>query len=118
MFPNIGHVASGDGVGNALHSGKQDLGPGRITEASACSSAQVGLSTKRDVRLDQPKVQGQQEYGVNFDEIFSPVVKMTTLCFMVVVVAADKLELILLDVKTVFFHGDLPYLHGTSSLST
>ena len=46
----------------------------------------------------------QQEYGVNFDEIFSPVVKMTTLCFMLDVVATENLELIQLDVKTIFLH--------------
>ena len=49
----------------------------------------------------------RQEYGVDFDEIFSPVVKMTTLRFMLGVVAADNLELIQLDVKTTFLHGDL-----------
>ena len=49
----------------------------------------------------------RQEYGVDFDEIFSPVVKMTTLFFMLGVVAADNLELIQLDVKTAFLHGDL-----------
>mgnify|MGYP006889232482 CR=1 FL=1 len=33
----------------ALHSGKQDLGLGRTTEDSTCSSMKMGLSTKRDV---------------------------------------------------------------------
>ena len=49
----------------------------------------------------------RQEYDVDFDEIFSPVVKMTTLHCMLGVVAADNLELIKLDVKTTFLHGDL-----------
>ena len=49
----------------------------------------------------------RQEYGVDFDEIFSPVVKMNTLCFMLGVVATENLELIQLDVKTAFLHGDL-----------
>ena len=49
----------------------------------------------------------RQEYGVNFDEIVSPVLKMTTLRFMLSVVATDNLELIQLDVKTTFLHGDL-----------
>ena len=49
----------------------------------------------------------RQEYGVDFDEIFSPVVKMTTLHFMLGVVAADNLELIQLDVKTAFLHRGL-----------
>ena len=61
----------------------------------------MGLQIEGDVRIDHPKVQGRlvakgfrQEYGVDFDEIFSPVVKMTTLHFMLGVVAADNLELI------------------------
>ena len=49
----------------------------------------------------------RQEYGVDFDEIFLPVVKMTTLRFMLGVVVADNLELIQLDVKMAFLHGDL-----------
>jgi ATP-binding cassette subfamily B (MDR/TAP) protein 1 len=40
-------------------------------------------------------------------EIFSPVVKMTTLCFLLGVVALENLELLQLDVKTTFLHGDL-----------
>ena len=34
-------------------------------------------------------------------------VKMTTLCFMLGVVATENLELIQLDVKTTFLHDDL-----------
>ena len=49
----------------------------------------------------------RQESGVNFDEIFSPMVKMRTLRFMLNIVAADNLELIHLDVKTTFLHGNL-----------
>ena len=49
----------------------------------------------------------RQEYSVDFEEIFSPVVKMTTIYFMLGVVAADNFELIQLDVKTAFLHGDL-----------
>mgnify|MGYP000055281352 CR=1 FL=1 len=49
----------------------------------------------------------RQEYSVDFDKIFSPVVKMTTLRFMLGIMATDNLELIQLDVKTAFLHGDL-----------
>jgi hypothetical protein len=49
----------------------------------------------------------RQEYGVDFNEVFSPVVMMTTLRFLLGVVALEDLELLQLDVKTTFLHDDL-----------
>ena len=49
----------------------------------------------------------KQEYGIDFEEIFSPVVKMTTLRMMLGLVAKENLELVQLDDKTAFLHGDL-----------
>ena len=48
----------------------------------------------------------QHECGVNFDDAFSLVVKITTFHFLLEVVAAKNLELLQLDVKTAFLHGD------------
>jgi len=49
----------------------------------------------------------QQKQGTNFTEIFSPVVKMTTIRVILSIVAAENLHLEQLDVKTAFLHGDL-----------
>ncbi|MCO5577570.1 hypothetical protein L7F22_031401 [Adiantum nelumboides] len=49
----------------------------------------------------------KQEYGVNFQELFSPVVKMTTLRMLFALVATKDMELDQMDVITAFLHGDL-----------
>ncbi|GJU52716.1 retrovirus-related pol polyprotein from transposon TNT 1-94 [Tanacetum coccineum] len=49
----------------------------------------------------------QQKQGVDYNEIFSPVVKMTTIRLVLSIVAAENLHLEQLDVKTAFLHGDL-----------
>ena len=49
----------------------------------------------------------QQKEGVDYNEIFSPVVKLTTIRLVLKIVAAENLHLEQLDVKTVFLHGDL-----------
>ncbi|KAD2158584.1 hypothetical protein E3N88_41723 [Mikania micrantha] len=49
----------------------------------------------------------QQKKGIDYDEIFSPVVKMTTIRLVPSIVAAEKLHLEQLDVKTAFLHGDI-----------
>ena len=49
----------------------------------------------------------RRDYVVDFDEYFSQVAKMTTLRFLLRGFAAEKLELLSLDVKMAFPHGDL-----------
>ncbi|RVX02202.1 Retrovirus-related Pol polyprotein from transposon TNT 1-94 [Vitis vinifera] len=49
----------------------------------------------------------QQKKGIDYTEIFSPVVKMSTIRLVLGMVAAENLHLEQLDVKTAFLHGDL-----------
>jgi ATP-binding cassette subfamily B (MDR/TAP) protein 1 len=89
----------------------------KLDETSAeleSTAVQVGLSTKQVSDSSNPKYKVrivakgfQQEYGVYLDEGFSPVVKMKTLRFLLSVVALKDLELLQLDVKMTFLHGDL-----------
>ncbi|MCO5587979.1 hypothetical protein L7F22_041932 [Adiantum nelumboides] len=49
----------------------------------------------------------KQEKGVDFDEIFLPVVKMMTLRTIPVLWQFEDMHLVQMDVKTAFLHGDL-----------
>ncbi|MCO5579404.1 hypothetical protein L7F22_033259 [Adiantum nelumboides] len=49
----------------------------------------------------------KQKHGVDFDEIFSPVVKLATLRLVLGLVAFEDMELKQMYVKTAFLHGDL-----------
>ncbi|KAJ4736375.1 Transposon Ty1-NL2 Gag-Pol polyprotein [Rhynchospora pubera] len=48
-----------------------------------------------------------QKKGIDYTEVFSPVVKLTTIRMVLGFVATENLHLEQLDVKTTFLHGDL-----------
>ena len=48
-----------------------------------------------------------QKKGIDFDEIFSPVVKMSSIRVVLGLAASLDLGIEQMDVKTAFFHGDL-----------
>ena len=59
---------------------------------------------KYKARLD---VKGfQQREGIDFNEIFSPIVKLTAIKFVLSIMPAEHLHLEQLDVKTAFLHDD------------
>ena len=45
--------------------------------------------------------------GIDYHKIFSPVVKLVSICIVLALVALLDLELEQLNVKTNFLHGDL-----------
>ena len=49
----------------------------------------------------------RQKKGIDFEEIFSPVVKMSSIIVALGLAASMNLEIEQLDVKTAFLHGDL-----------
>jgi hypothetical protein len=48
-----------------------------------------------------------QTYGIDYEETYSLVAKMTTIRTIIVTVATKGWSLHQMDVKNVFFHGDL-----------
>lgn len=48
-----------------------------------------------------------QEYGIDYNKVFSPVVKHSSIRMLMAVVANRNWELEQLDVKTTFLNGDL-----------
>ncbi|GJW06712.1 putative RNA-directed DNA polymerase [Tanacetum coccineum] len=56
----------------------------------------------------------QQKWRVDYNEIFSPVVKMTTIRLVLGIVVVEDLHLEKLNVKTTFLHGNLDeYIYMT-----
>ena len=53
-------------------------------------------------------VKGYSQWkGIDYAEIFSPIVKLTSIRILLSIVASENMHLKQIDIKTIFFHGDL-----------
>ncbi|GJX34540.1 retrovirus-related pol polyprotein from transposon TNT 1-94 [Tanacetum coccineum] len=76
--------------------------PGWLSDYVMESNMETGATTRRLV------VKGYaQKEGIDFEEIFSPVVRMITVRVVLAMCATYDLHLEQLDVKTAFLHGNL-----------
>ncbi|RVX06561.1 Retrovirus-related Pol polyprotein from transposon RE1 [Vitis vinifera] len=70
------------------------------------------VKVRSDGSLDRYKARlvalgNNQEYGVNYEETFAPVAKMTTVRTILALAASSDWPLHQMDVKNAFLHGDL-----------
>ena len=70
------------------------------------------VKLRSDGSLDRYKARlvalgNKQEYGVDYEETFAPVAKMTTVRTIVAIAASQSWRLYQMDVKNAFLHGDL-----------
>ena len=68
-----------------------------------------GFRSKNDVRYKARLVAKgyAQNEGIDYNEVFSPVVKHSSIRILLALLAQFNMELVQMDVKTAFLHGDL-----------
>jgi hypothetical protein len=65
------------------------------------------MEVLKDTRLELVSKGFSQVEGIDYNETFSPVAKMNSICLVLALVASHKWEVHQMDVKSAFLHGDL-----------
>ena len=96
------------------HRGRDKISPSKPNLGTAIGNKWI--YTKKQGSLNQSTLQYKaklvaksfvQKEGIDYNEVFSPVVKHTSIRILLALVAEYELKLAQLDVKTAFLHGDL-----------
>ena len=78
------------------------IGSKWVFSVKICSNGSLDWYKARLVALGN-----KQEYGIDYEETFAPVAKMTRVRTILAIAASQSWRLHQMDVKNVFFHGDL-----------
>jgi hypothetical protein len=65
------------------------------------------MEVLKDTRLELVAKGFSQVEGIDYNETFSPVAKMNSICLVLSLAASHKWEVHQMDVKSAFLHGDL-----------
>ncbi|CAL8083802.1 unnamed protein product [Prunus armeniaca] len=89
-----------------------DVDPCPSSVKPLCSKFVFSVKLRSDGSIDRYKawlvaLGNKQEYGLNYDETFAPVAKMTTVRTILALAASQSWPLHQMDVKNAFLHGDL-----------
>ena len=89
-----------------------DIVPSPLSVKPVGSKSVFTIKLRSDGSIDQYKARlvvlgNKQQFGLNYEDTFAPVAKMTTVRTIIAIAASESWQIHQLHVKNVFLHGDL-----------